>query len=119
MESGISSRQQARFQNAKNTKNIDTPISVAKQMLLSGLKNSLNEIALVWSAKVHSPNEDEIVTECIPNDNGCDIDILVIVPVETTDVNESAIERLFHQYVIIKRRNTPSVSYGDIRRIFV
>ena len=47
MESGISSRQQARFQNAKNTKNIDTPISVAKQMLLSGLKNSLNEIALV------------------------------------------------------------------------
>ena len=106
MESGLSSRQQTRFQNARNTKNIDTPISVARQMLLSGLKNSLDEFALALSSKVHSANEDENVTECIP-DNRDNVDVLVIVPVETTNINESSIERLFRQYIIDKTINHP------------
>ena len=99
MENGLDRRQRIKFYDARYISNINTALPTAKKMLSEGVKNSVEEFLFALSSKLDITNEDNIVIECNPTNQGCDV--IVIVPTENT-LDESIIKKLFQRHVIDK-----------------
>lgn len=118
MKGGLDSTQQARFMNSQNNsqgcQNIDTPIDMAKQMLLVGVKNSVKEFAYALVFKLNDVTAEDIVVECTPLNCGCEA--IVIIPTEDT-LDKELVKKLFYRYVIERPIDHPyGMSWQRIKK---